>query len=263
MPEDARPGDVVAPRPARPTEDGLSPSIDRGDGATEATAYELKFLVPEETAARVRAFGAANLLPDPYADADGGYLTTTLYLDTADWAILRRAEGVRGRKHRVRRYGAESVVHLERKTRRGDRVRKLRTAIPAADLALLARPDSGTDWPGAWFHREIELRRVRPVCRLTYRRIAFYASGSEGPLRLTLDRRICGEREDAFRVDPVSGGRDVLDGRVVCELKFRDALPPLFKRLIGDLGLAPSGVSKYRRFMESTGLVFKGPDADA
>jgi hypothetical protein len=260
MTEDARPRSADdSPRPPTPAGDPfLSPSLDRGTGAEESAAYELKFLIAEATAARIGAWAATHLAPDVHGDADGGYRTTTLYLDGADWPVLRRAEGVGGRKHRVRRYGDEATLYLERKRRRGDRVRKLRVAIPEADAARLERADSDASWAGAWFLREIAARGLKPACRLSYRRLAFFGAGEAGPVRLTLDRRVVGVRDATWGVEPVREGRDVLDGRTVCELKFRDALPELFRRLIADFELAPAGVSKYRRFMESIGVFGAG-----
>jgi hypothetical protein len=41
---------------------------------------------------------------------------------------------------------------------------------------------------------------------------------------------------------------------VVCEFKFRTAMPALFRGLVADLGLVPAGVSKYRLCVQSAGL---------
>ena len=94
-------------------------------------------------------------------------------------------------------------------------------------------------------------RGLRPTCCLTYERSAFVALGAAGPLRLTLDRRIRGEAAQDWEVSPVVSGHEILTGEVICEFKFRDAMPALFKQVIGDLKLQPASVSKYRRLMQA------------
>jgi hypothetical protein len=262
MIEDARSGaDAVPPSPYA-GDASISPSLTSGD-AQESTAYELKFLVADAVAGRVRAWAETRLLRDVHAESDGGYRTTTLYLDGPDWPVLRRDGRLRRRKYRVRRYGAEPILFLERKTRKGDRVRKLRVSVPEAEIARLGHPESTTSWPGAWFHTEFAQLGLAPVCRVGYRRTAFFGSVSSGAVRLTLDRGVVGVRDDGWRVAPVPDGADVLDGMVICELKFRDVLPEIFKALVAEIGLTPSGVSKYRRCMERAGVRLDGGGGDA
>jgi hypothetical protein len=38
----------------------------------------------------------------------------------------------------------------------------------------------------------------------------------------------------------------VLDGQMILELKYRQDLPPIFKRLVETFALAPQRASKYR-----------------
>ena len=44
----------------------------------------------------------------------------------------------------------------------------------------------------------------------------------------------------------MADGRPALDGAVIVELKFRAALPAMFKGLLVVLGLGPRPTSKYR-----------------
>jgi hypothetical protein len=46
---------------------------------------------------------------------------------------------------------------------------------------------------------------------------------------------------------------------VVAEFKYLAALPPPFKEAVAAFRLAPTGVSKYRRFAVAAGLVSEGP----
>src|SRR5262245_60244966 len=131
-------------------------------------AYELKFLVTALEAARIEAWARKLLLPDPHG-LKGTYQTTTLYLDTAFFDVYHKRPGYRRNKYRVRRYGGGELVHLERKKRQGDRVRKRREMLPLLELARLSDPDGA----GTWFGQRIGERGLRPVCWVTYARTAF------------------------------------------------------------------------------------------
>jgi hypothetical protein len=220
-----------------------------------APAFELKFLIAPEVAEEVRRFALAELAPDPHGDPrePGQYETTTLYLDTPGFDVFHRAPGFRRRKYRLRRYGREPAIWLERKSRRGDQVRKERVVVEEAALAHLARPGANGFGDASWFHEEIQERGLRPAALLSYRRNAFVGASEEGPLRLTLDRALRGRSASEFAVPSDAAGaappRGFLEEAVICELKFRAALPAMFKRLVAELRLAPANVSKYRRLM--------------
>jgi hypothetical protein len=226
----------------------LSPSL-AGDGATTLPAFEQKFLIDEATAAAVVATTREQLRLDPHADgSDGAYSITTLYLDTPGFDVFHEAKALEGAKYRVRRYGHEAKVWLERKTRRGDRVWKRRTAVP------IDAPQTGA----SWFHDEVRARDFRPVLAVAYRRAAYFGSGDQGPFRLTLDREITGTPRGTWDLSAVTSGTPLEPERVVCELKFRDALPSLFKQMVAALKLTPTKFSKYRRLLLATGVVAAG-----
>jgi len=225
-------------------------------------AFELKFVIAEEVAREVQRWAAQHLEADPYADLRTGmYETTTLYLDTPALDVLNRTPGFRRRKFRMRRYGDSGPIHLERKSRSKDTVRKRRTTISEFELSRLAGPlaempaaNCATEWAGDWFHQRIALRDLRPTCMVTYNRAAFMKLGSQGVMRLTLDRHIRGVPSNCWQLTPVHGRNELLPGQVVCELKFRDTMPHLFKQLVNDLKLTPGSVSKYRRLMQAAGF---------
>jgi hypothetical protein len=244
----------VAPLPPNGHELALSPSLAVREGA-QAAAYELKFLLTEAEARAVEELARARLVPDPHGDParGGAYCTTSLYCDTAQLDVFHRRPSYKRRKHRLRRYEDDAQIFLERKTKAGDRVRKQRTPVPDADLALLAHPMSLTDWPGHWFHRHLIRRQLGPVCRIGYKRVALIGAAPEGPMRLTFDRELHGVLTAEWRVDPI--GEDLpghvafLSDRVICEFKYRACLPALFKRIVETLRLTPQPVSKYRTFL--------------
>lgn len=225
-------------------------------------AYEVKFLVPEPIARRVEEWAAGHLTPDPYTDPALGnrYRVTSLYFDTPAFDVFRRTVGHRGRKHRVRRYGSEEIVHLERKSKRDGRVWKQRTPLAADQLerALADPAASGT----GWFALELADLGLRPACRVTYERAAFVGTGPTGPIRVTLDRAAVGTAADGPDVRPVADGLPLLAGAAVVEFKYLAAMPAVFKAAIEELRLSPSGMSKYRTCAAAAGLVPEGP-ADA
>jgi hypothetical protein len=232
-----------------------SPSLNRAaDGA--GPAFELKFLLDEERAQAVEEWARRRLALDPHGDPalGGAYRTTSLYCDTPELDVYHRTASYRRRKLRVRCYGSAPWAFLERKARWGDRVAKRRAAVPGEELALLARPMSVVTWPGHWFHRILQARRLEPACRIAYHRTAYVGFCPEGPLRLTLDRRVHGILTSEWSLDPIEGGLPLLTGQVIVELKFRAALPAPFKELVRDLALNPSAVSKYRLCRQAWGV---------
>jgi hypothetical protein len=237
-----------------PEEQILSPSlIEPGEG--EGPAYELKFLMDEAQAREAEAWAEAHLAPDPHGDPalSGAYRTTTLYLDTPALDVFHRAPSFKRSKHRLRRYGSEPHVYLERKTKDGDRVRKQRNAILDEELSLLAAPLSVTTWPGHWFHRRLLDRGLRPAALVVYHRMAYVGGGGEGPHRLTLDRRLRGWRMGEWAVPAQDGGLALFTDKVILELKFRVALPAPFKELVQSMRLGPCPVSKYRSCVSAWG----------
>jgi SPX domain protein involved in polyphosphate accumulation len=233
----------------------LSPSIiTSADQAV--TAYELKFLITADLAAKVESWAHANMRLDAFADPALGnaYQTTTLYLDTPHLDTFHRAEGFRRSKFRVRRYGHESILYVERKKRIDDTVAKRRADISMSDLSRLASDVVEESWPAGWFHQRIVHVALRPACRLTYDRVAFVRASDEGPLRVTLDRNIRGSSTDAWDLTPVDAGHRILADHVICEFKFRHALPQLFRDIIFSLDLQPGNCSKYRRMMLASGF---------
>ena len=216
------------------------------------SAREIKFSVDAQTAARIRARARELLSPDPYAgglNADE-YLTTTLYFDTADHAVYRRRGSYRRAKHRIRRYGASDLVFLERKLRTAELLSKRRTIVRHDDLPLLTAESPDAGWEGCWFHERLLLRRLGAVCQVTYRRTARVGMTDYGPIRLTIDEDLRALAVD--RPEFHDTGRAIaLVGRTIVELKFRAAMPAVFKRVVEEFALRPEKISKYRLAIEA------------
>jgi VTC domain len=160
--------------------------------------------------------------------------------------VYRRAGIHRLHTLRVRRYGSMPWAFLERKSRVEGRVRKRRTPVAADDVQMLALARSLPDWAGRWFQRALHAKGLLPASRVEYQRTAFAGHCDGNPLRLTLDRNICGALPEDWALAPNGDGRALLEGNVILELKFRSALPAQFQELVHDLKLSPSTLSKYR-----------------
>lgn len=253
---------------ARGTETGApatgleSPSLfGPGSEGDAATAFEVKFLLTEAQAAEVEARVRGKLALDAYADPALGnaYFTTSVYTDTPNFDVFYRTDGYDRDKFRVRRYGLSGPVFVECKTKNGDKVRKHRARINATEVPDLAAPSLNGEWAGEWFHSQLLLKQLKPVCRIAYERVAYLGTADGGTVRLTFDRNIRGVLVSEWRLESVGEVPPLLD-RVVCEFKFRNAMPALFKGIVADLALAPTPVSKYRTFVRGTGLAPARPE---
>ncbi len=221
--------------------------------------YEIKFLIGEDSAAQVRDWARVNMSRDPVAACDERemYQVHTVYLDTPTLGVFGRAGALRTRKYRLRRYGSEDTVWLERKAKVRGRVKKRRTAISEEQLACLYDSAPPPYWPGQWFRRRVQLRQLQPVCSVTYERFARIGLTPEGPIRLTLDRAIggCGlQPTEATGWDVPRSSLDELQrlsGLCILELKYPTSLPALFKGVMSDFTLSPLKVSKFRTCMQT------------
>jgi hypothetical protein len=212
-----------------------------------AFAHEVKFLIPAGRADDVRRWARERLHPDPYADAASGdtYRITSLYFDTDRFDVFRRTGSFGRAKFRIRRYGSASSVFLERKLRANGIVTKRRTSIPIADMArFTAQPDAA--WAGHWFQRRIAVRAMSPTCQISYLRMALLGQNDSGPIRLTLDDGLNASEVDSPVFRPHALGVSLLEGQAIVEMKFRLAMPAIFKEMLKEFRMIPQPVSKYR-----------------
>ena len=223
----------------------------------ESRAFELKFVLDPGTAARVEAWAKQGLS----VAAGAGRPTTLLFLDTAGLDVAWRSGDVRRDRFRVRREGEAPTVALERKTRRGDRSRLRSSPVALADLPRLDAANVDLAWPGHFFHRHVIEHGLRPVCRVTYDRVAYEGAGPDGAVRVAFDRAVRGALERSWSPAPIASGADLLEGRVLVEARFAGALPPPLRALVADLRLAPAPLSKYRRCLRAHGVLAPPPGA--
>ncbi len=244
----------------------LMPQFDLTNSVIEPPArtksrgtFELKFLIDEDRAAEIMAWARQHLDADPHADPElgDGYHVNSLYLDTPHFDVYHRADSFRQRKYRLRRYGSEALVWCELKRKRKGLVRKRRVSVDEADLAFRLTSMNDADWEGDWFRNQLGVQCLRPICQVTYQRFARMQTTDEGPVRLTVDSRLTARLAHVWQVpssplDEASkpAGIPLLEKQRILELKFRGAMPALFRRLIEEQRLQVTSFSKYRTSVE-------------
>jgi len=223
----------------------MSPSIQSRE--SRARAWEIKFLLNPALAERVRGWARSRLRPDPNGQGPhgDGYQISSLYYDTEQLDVFHRRGSYGRGKYRIRRYGKSDWVFLERKLRTRRQLTKRRTMVELSDLDRLNEAETQNGWAGYWFYRRLRLRRLGPVCQLTYNRTARVAMTQYGPIRLTLDSHLRARPADSAWFS-VAGGTAFCGDQVILELKFRQTMPLLFKSLVEEFALNPSRISKYR-----------------
>lgn len=234
--------------------ESLSPSL-LGGSKSRPPAFEMKFPLTPELALEVERRLASRMTLDPHANVNLGdsYLITSLYTDSPELDSYHRRGKLRTVKFRVRQYGADGPICLERKTKRQQLVSKRRVFISSHELDLLAVAECGANWPADWYRQQLIRHQLQPVCQISYLRKAFFASSENGPVRLTFDRDLHGRSACSWRTAPESGTPFATE-LVICEFKFTAALPAIFRNVIAELQLAPGCFSKYRRCMDALNL---------
>lgn len=229
----------------------MSPSTEARSAGEFAS--ELKFLVDPDRASRVREWAAFRLELDPNADSRGQYRIASLYLESQDFDVYRRNGSFARSKYRVRRYGRSEQAFLERKLKTNGRVGKIRTAIGLAEIGQLRLEPSKT-WPAYWFQRRLDARGLSPVCQISYLRTAHASMTASGPIRLTVDEDIHALPVSGYRFDERERGLELSRDLRIVEIKFRGAMPALFKEAIERFLLVPAGSSKYRQAVDALGI---------
>jgi len=235
--------------------DGAEPA--QSPGLRTGVAYELKFELSQHDVLRMKEWARRNLRPDPHGE-DGSYGVTSVYCDTPTFDVFHRMDGYRGSKLRLRRYGSAPFVFLERKVKKGDRVRKRRVEVAPEELPRLAAYVAGTvppaGWAAGWFLDNALKKRVFPTCRVGYRRSAFFGMTGGQSVRLTIDENLIGVAARGWEAAPLQEGLDLLPGGALLELKFQDSIPGLFRGLLPELPAQTARVSKFRRCIQVCGL---------
>ncbi len=238
----------------------MSPSIDSREN--REFAAELKFVVTRPLAESIRAWARTRLAPDPNAGgvASDGYQITSLYFDTKRFDVFHQRGSYGRSKFRVRRYGANPVVFLERKLKTHGLVAKRRSPVRLDELARLDEAEPLRAWAGRWYHQRLRLRALTPICQISYCRTARVAMTANGPIRLTIDENVRALPATGLYFNLRDDGVLLREDPIIVELKFRFETPILFKELVERFRLNAQSISKYRKAVATLGFV---PDVAA
>ena len=231
--------------------------------------YELKYLIDERCARRVRDFVRVQLRRDRFAQPAmaGAYPVYSIYLDSADLSLFNATlHGHKNRfKLRARYYDhqADSPVFFEIKRRVNDIIFKERAAVrrEAVKRLLAGAPASREDLIDpddhdafSSLHHFCHLRHLVQAGGRTivaYTREAWNAADNDD-LRVTFDRAVRGawfdDRQPIDHALAVDGGHWVhppLDGEVVLELKFTGTYPRWMQELVASCDLYRVCMAKY------------------
>jgi hypothetical protein len=223
---------------------------------TRDLAREIKFLIDSSVGDQIREWARLKMEPDPFGSGAAGdaYATTSLYFETPDLCVYKR-QGSYGRaKFRVRRYGLDDNIWVERKLRTETLLAKRRTPVGLDGLDRLGATTFDPSWPGHWFHERVVTRRLRPMVQVSYERTARLTRNMHGTVRLTIDDNLRSlPMPDRAFIPGV--GYPLLEGKNILELKYRIETPGLFKELIEEFKLQTQTVSKFRLGLDAMGYL--------
>jgi len=227
----------------------------------QQTRFELKYLLKESVAERVREFARGHLDLDPFAAGrpDYSYDVHSLYLDSDSLEIYwRTVNGDKNRfKLRLRYYDdrADAPVFFEIKRRMDNAILKQRAGVKRSAAPLLLRgqlpgPEDlcgdGAETMAAvqrFVRLMIELEAT-PRSHIRYLREAYLSDNDH--LRVTMDRHILSEPQldSTIRVKMDNPVRS-FEGLVVLELKFTERFPNWFRELVRMANAMQTGAAKY------------------
>lgn len=211
---------------------------------------EVKHLItPGDRAALCATMKAVARL-DPHAQAKGYYTIRSLYFDSLlDKALREKLDGVSQReKFRIRYYdGDTSIIHLEKKVKRGGPGYKVSCSLTAQEVQRLLNGD--TLWMAAdrrglvvELYAKMKAQGLRPKTIVDYERIPFvYGPGN---VRVTVDYNIrtslCCKDFLMPHSPTISTGGDI-----VLEVKWDDYLPTVIRHAVQLKGRREGAFSKY------------------
>jgi hypothetical protein len=212
---------------------------------------ELKFLINAHRKEVMAAKLGVMCQRDPFSDADGGYLVTSLYFDDyTQSAAFDKLSGVSDRKKfRIRVYNHQpDVIKLERKTKRGYLIEKSHIPLSRGEYDALLRGDVGflmhKDGVVAkeffLYHRT---RNLRPRVVVEYRREAFLYR--YGDVRVTFDYFL---KAGISQLDLFSNGymlSALPHDQIILEVKYTGYFPDVIRNIIQIHNLQWQSASKY------------------
>jgi hypothetical protein len=227
----------------------------------QQSRFELKYLIEEEKALRVRDFVRCYLNMDEFGvgKPNFSYPVHSLYLDSDSLEIYwRTVNGDKNRfKLRLRYYSdnPQTPVFFEIKRRMKDVILKVRggvkhDAVPLllnghlpSEEHMLSKDPGGLVAVQKFIQLMSELN-AKPKSHIYYKREAYVADNDE--VRVTLDRDVFSEPNLSSTIkvkmtNPVHS----YQGFVILELKFTNRFPNWFRELVRMAEVMQSGAAKY------------------
>ncbi len=224
----------------------------------ENLRHELKYFINPGDTQYLRSVLGSVLELDRNAGPGGGYHIRSLYFDDAyNTALQEKIDGVYWRdKYRIRIYNySDSVIKLEKKSKRGDLTKKDSVTITRELAEQIISGDAyGLDKiPHPLLnelYRLITVKKLHPVVLVDYYREAFIHPAED--TRITLDQEL---RSGVFSTDlfnpdiptvsPFGAEQNIL------EVKYNRRIPAFIPVILQNLSPVRSSISKYtlcRRF---------------
>jgi len=227
----------------------------------QQSRFELKYLISETTAQRLRDFVRCYLAMDEYGVGrpNYSYPVHSLYLDSDDLKIYwRTVNGDKNRfKLRLRYYSdnPDSPVFFEIKRRMKDVILKQRGGVRQTAVALLLQghlpgpehmltKDPGSLVAVQRFQQLMFELDAKPKSHIYYKREAYVADNDE--VRVTMDRDVWAEPhlEPTIKVKMAKPVHSYA-GFVILELKFTNRFPNWFRELVRVADTMQCGAAKY------------------
>ena len=228
----------------------------------QASRFEQKYLIREETAQQVRDFVQSYLELDEngVGKPDFSYPVHSLYLDSEDFKLYwSTINGDKNRfKLRLRFYNdnPDTPVFFEIKRRMNNCIMKQRGGVrreavsgilagqlPPAEAMVSQNPKHIMALQH--FCGLVSEMQARPKVHVAYLREA-YVPPVENSARLTLDRLVHSEPDPAARLSTqMHNPIRIWGNAVVLELKFTNRYPNWFGDLVREFNLQQCGAAKY------------------
>jgi SPX domain protein involved in polyphosphate accumulation len=232
------------------------------DHTLMASRFELKYLIPNSLALRVREFIQQHLELDEFGEGkpDISYPVHSLYLDSDDWKIYWRT--VNGDKNRYKlriRYYSENPrvpVYFEIKRRCKDIILKQRcgvhrdavSGILASHLPTVEHIVTNSAEERHSLDEFIRLMlnlNARPRMHVAYMREA-YVSPHNNEFRITMDRAVRAQiRDQGILTTEMDDPFLCTNDTVILELKFTGRYPDWYRDLVQTFNCFQTGAAKF------------------
>lgn len=218
--------------------------------------HELKFLCTQLQIELLEEQLSCIMEKDWHSGSAGFYTVRSLYFDDYDDnAMKQKEDGLDCRKkYRIRSYlqGMDEMFHLEIKHRVKDRIRKEVCRLTAEEVRRILEGKPLDYGCGSAAENSVrnrfELAResmlLQPAVIVEYDRIPYVYS--EGNVRITVDRNICGLPEtDRFMEQDIMAIPILERGYHLLEVKYDEYLPDVIRQVMQIISLDRTSFSKY------------------